>query len=314
MEQPAPQSAFAGSGSASSCADAERTRAAPETEFSTAAALAVAAIAHAQFAARDLVETLAGAVVLSAAADDSPLDALLATARRVADSAAAASQALGVAVNAKAAVVAEAAVAATEARMTEARLTHEILHDSLTGLPNRRLLLDRLTHALARCKRTGTFVAVLFLDLDHFKSVNDRFGHAAGDQLLVGVARSLQESIRDSDTCARVGGDEFIVVLEDMAEASDGALLAARLETALGRGVPVGDQVMPVYASVGIAVSSEGSLPADLLAEADIAMYRVKGTGQEPKRRRLTVPEGVPAEPTTPQGGPPHTRRRADRP
>ncbi len=284
------------------------------TEGSTAAALAVAAIANAELVAKDLVDLLSAAagVIGTTSVGESPLDSLLATARRVADSAATAGGAIGVAVNAKTALVAAAAEAATQARQTEARLTHELLHDSLTGLPNRRLLLDRLTHALARSSRFRTVVAVLYIDLDQFKSVNDQHGHAAGDQLLIAVAKRLKECVRDSDTCARVGGDEFVVILEDMADGSEVGRLRSRLEKELARGVPVGDKNVPVYASIGIAVSSPDALPADLLAEADIAMYRVKGGPPRPSIRRLTVERGS-AEPDKGRGDPPHARRRADR-
>lgn len=238
---------------------------------SVAAAVATTALAEAEVAAQAAVETQA---------------ALLAAARILAEAAAAAARSVTAAVEAKAAVVSAAAAAAAEARRTEARLTHEVLHDGLTGLAHRRLLVDRLTQALARSTRTGMSVAVLFLDLDHFKNVNDTLGHAAGDQLLVGVARRLQECVRDTDTCARVGGDEFVVVCEDLSQPSDGLLVAGRVESALAKGVSVGDQTLPVRASVGIAVSSVGSQPLDLLQEADTAMYRIKVMTKRDQRRR----------------------------
>lgn len=226
-----------------------------------AAIVAAAAEAEAELAAQAAVETQA---------------AVVAAARTVADAAAAAARAISAAVESKAAVVAAAAAAAAEAQRTEARLTYHALHDELTGLATRRLLVDRLTHALARSSRGGTSVAVLFLDLDGFKAVNDSLGHAAGDLLLISVARRLQERVRDTDTCARVGGDEFVVVCEDLSHPSHGPLLAGRLESALAAGVAVGDRTMPVPVSVGIAVGAAGSLPFDLLEEADAAMYRVK--------------------------------------
>ncbi len=277
---------------------------------STASALAVTAITNAELVARDLVDLLSAAVGIIGTTPigrESPLDSLLATARRVADSAAAARGSLGDAVNAKAALIAAAAETTAGAHRTDARLTHELLHDSLTGLPNRRLLLDRLTHALARSSRFGTFVAVLFIDLD-------QHGDPDADQLLVSVARRLGECIRDSDTFGRVGGDEFVVILEDMADPSEASQLRTRLGEELADGVPVADTNVPVYASMGVAVSSPGSLPADLLAEADIAMYTDKASARQ-SRPRLTL-QGESADPSG-KGrvvDPPHARRRTDQP
>lgn len=272
----------------------------PATQYSAAVAHAAAAFAAAESAAQVLAESL-----------DPTVPAAL-EARSVVELVAAAGRALTVAVEAKAEVVAAALVAAEEARQTEARLNHELLHDGLTGLPNKRLLVDRLTQALARAKRAGTHVAVLFLDLDGFKTVNDTLGHAVGDQLLIGVAKRLQESLRDTDTCARVGGDEFVVVLEDVAQPSDGSMLCGRLEMALARGVAIGDLTMPVYASVGIAVSSLGSLTAELLDKADAAMYRAKGGQRAPDRRAHGGGTEVVVGPGS--GMPRHARRRGDRP
>jgi len=226
-----------------------------------AAVVAAAAAAEAQLAAEAVVETNL---------------AVQAAALAVAETAAAAARTVASAVEAKAAVVAEAAAAAAVARRVEARLTHHVLHDELTGLPTRRLLVDRLTQALARSKRTDTVVAVLYIDLDRFKAVNDTMGHAAGDQLLIGVAARLLGCLRDTDTCARVGGDEFVVVCEDLSEASEGALMARRLAAALSDGVPLGDRRVSVRASVGSVVSSPGAAPLELLQEADAAMYRAK--------------------------------------
>ena len=237
----------------------------PASAASIAARVAAAAAAEAQLAAQAVVETEA---------------AVQAAARTVADTAAASARAVAAAVDAKASVVVEAAAAAAAARRTEARLTHHVLHDELTGLPSRRLLVDRLTQALVRAKRTRTVVAVLYVDLDRFKAVNDTLGHAAGDQLLIGVAGRLLACLRDTDTCARVGGDEFVVVCEDLSHPSDGVLVVRRLATALAEGVPLGDRSVTIRASIGLAVSSSGSLPLDLLQEADAAMYRAKSEGR----------------------------------
>lgn len=233
----------------------------PATADSSAANAAAVAVVEAELAARAVDESQA---------------AVLNAARLVAEASAAAARAVSAAVEAQAAVT-KAAAAAAEARRTEAQLTHDVLHDDLTGLPNRRLLVDRLAQALARSSRAGTSVAVLVLDLDGFKAVNDALGHAAGDELLIGVARRLEQSLRDTDTCARMGGDEFVVVCEDLSHPSDGPLVAGRLETALAAGLAIGDRTVPVLASVGIAVSSAGSSPHELIAEADTAMYRAKG-------------------------------------
>jgi len=237
----------------------------------TSNAVATEAVLHAVRAATSAAALAASAATLAVEAEAAA--SLLSNA----SAAATAARAVAAAVEAKAAVVATAAAAAAEASRKEARLTHDVLHDELTGLANRRLLVDRLTQALARAGRSGMTVAVMYLDLDGFKSVNDTLGHAAGDQLLVGVARRLQKCLRETDTAARVGGDEFVVVCEDLSHPSDGPLVAGRLETALAAGVMVGDLLVPVLMSVGIAVSGPASQPLDMLAEADTAMYRAKG-------------------------------------
>jgi len=285
----------------------------PATEYSAAAALAAA-----MAAAQDLADSLDATV--PAGFEEQQLNRLAATAaarRHIVDLVAAARRELAVAVHANATVVAAAAVAAEKARQTEAMLTHELLHDGLTGLPNQRLLADRLTQALARSKRAGTYVAVLFLDLDGFKNVNDTFGHAAGDQLLIAVANRLRQCLRDTDTCARMGGDEFVLVLEDMSRPSDGSRLAGRVKTALADGVALGGHTMRVRASVGLAVSSNGSDPATLLHEADTAMYRAKQGDQAPERRRAEGSDGdVPntslTEDDSGPGVPLHARRCTD--
>ncbi len=237
------------------------------TDAATAAALAAtvasAALAEAELAAEAVVETRA---------------AVLTAARTMAVAAAAAAQTLAAAVAANAAVVAAAAAAAAQARDTEYRLRHDVLHDELTGLGNRRCLMEHLTHALARSNRDGTTVTVLFLDVDGFKRVNDVCGHAVGDQLLFHVAGQLKRLVRESDICARVGGDEFVVIIEDThATQVEGRLVADRIKAALTAGVAVlGPHTMRVGVSIGVAVSSAASQPRDLLEEADIAMYGTK--------------------------------------
>jgi diguanylate cyclase (GGDEF)-like protein len=160
----------------------------------------------------------------------------------------------------------------TERRATEARLSYRALHDPLTGLPNRTLLKDRLEQAVRAVVRERGGVAVLYLDLDDFKVVNDTRGHAEGDRVLIEVARRLRSAVRPADTVARLGGDEYAVVAEGL-PAPDALALADRVRDALRP--PIGD--LTVVASVGTAHSSAVGLDADaLLHEADADMYRVK--------------------------------------
>ena len=160
-----------------------------------------------------------------------------------------------------------------------AEKVHVARHDPLTDLPNRGILLDRLTRALVVARRRRTRVALMFLDLDGFKPVNDRFGHATGDAVLIELARRLRECVRESDTLARLGGDEFAILVED---ADDVAIdsLCARLMAAVGAGVTVAGQQVPLGASVGVAYSSGGASAADLLRRADLAMYEAKARGK----------------------------------
>ncbi|MEW6472776.1 MAG: bifunctional diguanylate cyclase/phosphodiesterase [Actinomycetota bacterium] len=169
------------------------------------------------------------------------------------------------------------------------RALYRALHDPLTGLANRGLLMDQLTQALsraARAQRRPGSVAVLFLDLDRFKLVNDSLGHAAGDDLLVEVARRLERVMRSADTVARLGGDEFVVLAEDVAGVDEAFSLARRLRDAIAVPIPVGaGQRVVVTASVGIALSAtEPGLPVNpsaLLWDADVAMYRAKDAGRD---------------------------------
>jgi diguanylate cyclase (GGDEF)-like protein len=153
-------------------------------------------------------------------------------------------------------------------------MAHQALHDSLTGLPNRRLLLDRLQHALQR--RAGA-VAVIFLDLDRFKRVNDTLGHDAGDRLLAELASRLRDCVRPPDTIARLGGDEFAVLLEDLEGGRDVARLAERIGTAVRRPVLLDGGEVVVTGSMGIALAGDSG--GDPLRDADTAMYRAKAAG-----------------------------------
>jgi diguanylate cyclase (GGDEF)-like protein/PAS domain S-box-containing protein len=163
----------------------------------------------------------------------------------------------------------------------EQQLAYQAFHDPLTDLPNRALFADRLQHALARAQRHHGLLAVLCIDLDDFKVVNDSLGHEAGDELLRVVAARLHASLRAGDTAARFGGDEFTVLLEDLMHPEETEVVAARLVAALAAPVTVREREFVISASVGIALSYDGDLPAEeLLRRADVAMYRAKSAGK----------------------------------
>jgi diguanylate cyclase (GGDEF)-like protein/PAS domain S-box-containing protein len=166
----------------------------------------------------------------------------------------------------------------TERAQYEERLTQQAFHDSLTGLPNRSLFSDRLDHAL---RQRGQTVGLLFVDLDHFKVVNDSLGHDAGDQLLCDVAQRLAGCLRDGDTLARLGGDEFTILLPDIADAHDAAAVAGRIESRLEPPFELPGQSVFVSASIGIAtgVALQDRSEA-LLRDADAAMYEAKARGR----------------------------------
>ena len=171
-------------------------------------------------------------------------------------------------------------------RLAEAQMAHMALHDALTGLPNRRLLVERITSALDRADRHGGEVAILFCDLDDFKRVNDTAGHAAGDAVLVEAAARLSSVLRAGDSVARVGGDEFVIVLEPV---GDGGLvqphepatkIAERVKTELSRPIRHQDREHVISVSVGITFAAAGDLAEDALRDADVAMYRAKQSGK----------------------------------
>ncbi|WP_221090231.1 putative bifunctional diguanylate cyclase/phosphodiesterase [Deinococcus aquaedulcis] len=165
------------------------------------------------------------------------------------------------------------------------RLAFEAQHDALTGLPNRARLLDRLALELRRAERTGRAVAVMFIDLDGFKRVNDTLGHAAGDALLREVAARLQACVRPSDTVARLGGDEFVAVVSDLESPQDAARVAGRLQAALAPPVVLGGTPLSVRSSLGIALHPpDSAVPDDLLRQADMAMYQAKREGKNATR------------------------------
>jgi diguanylate cyclase (GGDEF)-like protein len=160
-------------------------------------------------------------------------------------------------------------------------VARQAFRDPLTGLPNRSLFLDRLAHALARRERRGDHVAVLFLDLDRFKVINDSLGHGVGDQLLVALGQRLSGSLRPEDTIARLGGDEFAVLLEDIKDAGAAVAVAERLGAEVARPLVLEGRELLVTASVGIAMTTAPrATPEDLLRDADLAMYHAKARGK----------------------------------
>ena len=168
-----------------------------------------------------------------------------------------------------------------ERSQAEDRARHMSLHDALTGLPNRRLLEDRLTQSLAQARREGWQVAVMFLDLDRFKSINDTLGHAVGDDILCEMAQRLKRVLRESDTVARVGGDEFVVVLLHAHVDVEIAPIAAKLMAELSAPCMVGERELRVTPSIGVSVFPvDGDDPARLLSYADAAMYHAKANGR----------------------------------
>jgi diguanylate cyclase (GGDEF)-like protein/PAS domain S-box-containing protein len=169
----------------------------------------------------------------------------------------------------------------TERRHAEERLIHDALHDSLTGLPNRTLLMDRIAHCVRRGERQPPCAcAVLYIDLDRFKLVNDSVSHAAGDRLLIELARRMERLLRPGDTLARLGGDEFAVVLEGVASAAQALEIATRICHAIAQPVSFERRSLQIVGSIGIAHTLDGIVAPDVLVRnADIAMYDAKGHG-----------------------------------
>jgi len=169
----------------------------------------------------------------------------------------------------------------TERRAAEQRLEHQALHDPLTDLPNRALFLDRLGHALTRAERPDAGLAVYFCDLDDFKSVNDSLGHEAGDELLVALPPRLRQALRPADTVARFGGDEFVILCEDLESATEAIRIAERITAAFGLPFELGERRHYVSVSVGVVFVEGGRATAtEILRDADAAMYRAKGAGR----------------------------------
>lgn len=164
-----------------------------------------------------------------------------------------------------------------ELKQVENDLQFLATHDVLTSLPNRFLLFDRLDQAIYRAQRNGSMIAILFADLDDFKKINDTFGHAAGDLILVQVANQLKKNIRDLDTVARIGGDEFVVVMESVQNASEAIQISRRIIQDLNKGIDLYPTNPQVTISIGISLFPEhGTSSSKLLGCADDAMYRAK--------------------------------------
>jgi diguanylate cyclase (GGDEF)-like protein len=166
----------------------------------------------------------------------------------------------------------------TQTRQFQKELLRRALHDPLTGLPNRALLLDRMSKALARLERQRGTVAAFFVDLDRFKSVNDAYGHQAGDRVLVEVAQRLRAALRAQDTVARLSGDEFVVLCEVQLQGSLQAReIAERLAASLAQPIRLGDEQVVLGAGIGVAVTAcAAHEPEELLRQADTAMYEAK--------------------------------------
>lgn len=184
----------------------------------------------------------------------------------------------------------------TDRKRLEDQLTHQALHDPLTKIANRALFRDRVDHALKRLSRNSISLAVLFLDLDNFKSINDTMGHAAGDRLLVAVAERLQDCLRSTDTAARLGGDEFAILIESVHRMDEAVMIAERILEVFKQPFDIGGKEIYVGTSIGIATASDEEANAEaMLRNADLAMYLAKSDGKgryvifEPKMHEALV-------------------------
>jgi diguanylate cyclase (GGDEF)-like protein/PAS domain S-box-containing protein len=169
----------------------------------------------------------------------------------------------------------------SERKTIEQRLEHLAHYDALTGLPNRSLLRDRMEQAVERAIRLGTKVAMFYLDLDHFKDINDTLGHETGDALLRAVAQRMKTCVRGVDTIARLGGDEFVVLVPDINDIGDIDTVAEKLMTALNQPYPLEGQPVVSTPSIGISIyPDDGNQMDDLMKHADAAMYKAKQSGR----------------------------------
>lgn len=179
-----------------------------------------------------------------------------------------------------------------ELKRTELDLQHLATHDMLTGMPNRYLMIDRLSQVLAHSKRSGSTFAVLFLDIDDFKAINDEHGHDFGDLVIQAIADKLAANVRASDTVARIGGDEFVVILEALPNRDAAAVVAAKIRSRLGRAFTLHGLRVKATISIGISFYPENGDDAEVLVRAaDYAMYLAKRAG---KNRCQVCPQGLP--------------------
>ena len=177
---------------------------------------------------------------------------------------------------------------ASHRKQIEQNLVREANHDDLTGLPMRNLLLDRLEQALLNCERENNRGALLFVDLDGFKGINDRHGHKVGDDVLLAVAERMQEAVRTTDTVARIGGDEFVVLLPSIDQSEDIGEITKRVAAAFALPIHSGELALSVGASIGGTVfRGEGDTAEGLLKAADAAMYRIKAARRTPAAAKL---------------------------
>jgi diguanylate cyclase (GGDEF)-like protein len=177
--------------------------------------------------------------------------------------------------------ISERKLAENALREQQSRLNYMAFHDSLTSLPNRSLFYDRIYHGLARARRAESKVALMLLDIDRFKNINDSLGHDAGDILLKAIAMRLNEGVRDMDTVARLGGDEFVVVLEGIHDMDDVVFVANKLLATLSRPLEISGHSISTTVSIGVSIFPEdGSDTDELLKNADIAMYKAKEAGK----------------------------------
>ncbi len=187
----------------------------------------------------------------------------------------------------------------TALKTMEAELSHRALHDPLTGLPNRALFVESLDRSLARLRRHPGLLALLYIDLDNFKHVNDNLGHQVGDDVLVAIGRRLTAALRPSDDVARLGGDEFLAVLQDLTEPDEATSIARRVLDAVSSALDIGGGAIVVTVSVGIAFAGDAELSAqELIRRADLAMYAAKQAG------RGVVVEWTPSLDAADSGGP----------
>lgn len=168
-----------------------------------------------------------------------------------------------------------------EREKIQTQLQYLASHDALTDLPNRTLLNDLFTHALARAKRYNTKIAVLFVDLDHFKEINDKFGHDVGDELLLQIAKRLKENLRSSDVVARMGGDEFIILMEDVLEKKSIDILIKKIFMQFTKAFVIRNESIAMTPSIGISIyPDDGDNSISLLKKADVALYHAKNSGR----------------------------------